>query len=146
VVWVAAQKCSQQQLIIEIMKNYFLFLILASVSYVRGQQASSKKSDTTIYVPDIDPAFVEGNICTWILSNCILDSLTFDEIPTSIKIQFVVEIDGSLSNFEPAKEQDIKRSQALISCLKKSPKWKPGVANNKNVRAYYSIKCIVTLK
>ena len=55
-------------------------------------------------------------------------------------VRFIVEPDGSLSNFEPITDQGYGMEEEIIRVLKKSGKWKPALNNKdgetKPVRAY----------
>lgn len=57
-----------------------------------------------------------------------------------VKIRFVVNEEGLLSNFEIIDETVNKYNlgQRAIFVIKKSPKWKPGSLNGKLVKVYYS--------
>lgn len=52
-------------------------------------------------------------------------------------ILFVVEKDGSLTNFNILKGTSTRNGEAAIKVLKKSPKWIPGKYKNKIVRSSY---------
>lgn len=60
-------------------------------------------------------------------------------IQGKIIVQFVVERDGSLSNFVILKSLYPSFDNALIKVLKKMPKWNAGKFNNENVRTRYSL-------
>lgn len=54
--------------------------------------------------------------------------------------KFIIEIDGSLSNFEIIKnEVDTASGEELIRVLKKSPKWVYDLGNEQPVRVFFSI-------
>jgi beta-lactamase regulating signal transducer with metallopeptidase domain len=52
---------------------------------------------------------------------------------------FVVEKDGSLSEFEILEDIGFNTGEEVIRVLKLSPKWIPGKQNNENVRVKYSL-------
>ncbi len=54
-------------------------------------------------------------------------------------IQFVVEVDGSLSNFKVLRDLGNGTGDEAVRVLKKSPKWKPGILNEKPVRVLTSL-------
>ncbi len=49
-------------------------------------------------------------------------------------IEFIIEKDGSLSNFKVARDLGSGTGTEAIRVLKRSPKWKPGILNEKPVR------------
>jgi hypothetical protein len=54
-------------------------------------------------------------------------------------IVFVIEKDGSLSNFNIVKNTSIENGEEAIKVLQTSPKWIPGKFNNKIVRSSYTL-------
>ncbi len=67
------------------------------------------------------------------------------KIPTELKgggkiyLTFMVEKDGSLSEFEILKDVGFGSGEEVIRVLKLSPKWIPGKENNETVRVKYSL-------
>lgn len=53
--------------------------------------------------------------------------------------QFIVEPDGSLSNFDVKRSPDESLSKEAIRILKASPKWIPGKQNGQTVRVNYTL-------
>ncbi|HZY35128.1 MAG TPA: TonB family protein [Mucilaginibacter sp.] len=60
-------------------------------------------------------------------------------------ISFVVERDGSLTNFKVARGVGGGLDEEAIRVMKMSPKWKPGMQNGKPVRVRYSVPISFTL-
>ncbi len=56
-----------------------------------------------------------------------------------IAVLFVVEEDGSLSNFNIVKNTPAEIGEEAIRILKMSPKWIPGKRKNKSVRSSYTL-------
>ena len=54
-------------------------------------------------------------------------------------ISFIIETDGSLSNFEILRDIGYGTSQDFITVLKNGPKWVPGIQNDEKVRCKYSL-------
>lgn len=56
-------------------------------------------------------------------------------------LEAIVEKDGSISNIRVLKGQELGHGlpEEAIRVLKMTPKWKPAVANGKEVRSYYLI-------
>ncbi|HCQ13054.1 energy transducer TonB [Flavobacterium sp.] len=59
-------------------------------------------------------------------------------------VSFVVEVDGSLSNFVIDKDLGFGTGKEAIRVLKKSPKWTPATQNGVPVRATYSLPILIT--
>ena len=60
-----------------------------------------------------------------------------------LKVQYVIEKDGSLSNIVVLEGINKKSDRRIIKLLKKCPKWTPGYQNGKPVRAMYTIPITV---
>ena len=71
--------------------------------------------------------------------------LTNFKVPAELKsggkvfLTFIVEKDGSLSEFEIVKDLGFGTADEIIRVLKLSPKWIPGKENNEIVRVKYSL-------
>jgi beta-lactamase regulating signal transducer with metallopeptidase domain len=67
------------------------------------------------------------------------------KVPTELKgsgkvvLSFIVEKDGSLSEFEILKDLGFGTADEVIRVLKLSPKWVPGKENNEPVRVKYNL-------
>lgn len=76
------------------------------------------------------------------VQNGLLGSLSDleESLDGSVRIRFVVLEDGSLSGFEVLEEspKGYRLADKAIQQIKKSPKWKAGVMNGRNVKVYYS--------
>ncbi|WP_235831007.1 M56 family metallopeptidase [Flavobacterium ustbae] len=62
-----------------------------------------------------------------------------NNVETKISMQFMVEKDGSLSEFKIVKDAGYGLGEEAIRVLKLSPKWIPGSENGKPVRVLYSL-------
>lgn len=51
-------------------------------------------------------------------------------------VQFVVDVDGSVSNIEPLTNMGYGMEQEAIRVLKKAARWEPAIQNGKQVKAY----------
>jgi len=54
----------------------------------------------------------------------------------TVWIQFIVDIDGKLSDFKALTTNGYGMEKEVIRILKKSPRWTPAMQDGKNVRAY----------
>ncbi len=55
------------------------------------------------------------------------------------KVKFVVEIDGSLSNFEIITSLNNEVDNKILEILKNYPKWNSGIYNGREVKQYYTL-------
>ena len=62
-----------------------------------------------------------------------------DGLKGKVYIKFIVEVDGSLSNFEVMQDIGHGTGEEAIRVLKLSPKWIPGEQDGKKVRVQYSL-------
>ena len=58
-------------------------------------------------------------------------------------IQFMVEKDGSLSDFKILKDLGYGMAEEAIRVVKLSPKWIPGTENGKSVRVLYNLPIMI---
>ena len=56
-----------------------------------------------------------------------------------VMVQFVIEKDGSITDITVLSDLGHGTDKEAIRVLKKSPKWKPGKKDGKNVRVLYSL-------
>lgn len=69
-----------------------------------------------------------------------------NKVSGSLHLSFVVERDGSLSNFELLRDLGYGTGEAAIDLLKESPKWKPGLTRGETVRVSYSLPIKLNLQ
>lgn len=58
-------------------------------------------------------------------------------------VEFVVEVDGTLSNFDVKKDLGLAASVEVITVLKTSPIWKPGQKDGRAVRSLYGLPIVI---
>lgn len=74
----------------------------------------------------------------WIGANYQYPSDAIDAgVKGTIRVQFIVEKDGSLSNIKSTEDIGSGTGEAAVNLLLKSPKWKPGIQNGRTVRVEY---------
>ncbi|MEA9411704.1 MULTISPECIES: energy transducer TonB [unclassified Flavobacterium] len=66
-----------------------------------------------------------------------------DNLKGKIYVTFIIEKDGSLSDIKILRDIGYGTGAEAIRVLKTSPKWTPGIQNNKQVRVLYSLPIIV---
>lgn len=57
----------------------------------------------------------------------------------TVEVSFVVEKDGSLTNFKIRRDLGYGTGQEAVKVLQKAPKWKPGIQNGKPVRVMFTM-------
>ncbi len=63
----------------------------------------------------------------------------------TVKVSFIVEKDGSLSNIHVLHSLEASLDSAAVTCLRNMPKWKPGMQNGKVVRVQFNTPVHFTL-
>lgn len=64
-----------------------------------------------------------------------------------IQVSFVIEIDGTMSNFEILKDPGFQMGNEVIRVLSKvEKKWSPGIKKNKPVRSLYTFSITINIK
>ncbi|WP_366186400.1 energy transducer TonB [Flavobacterium ovatum] len=90
----------------------------------------------------IKPSFPGGikDFYQFIHDNFKITKEAFDnKIKGKVHAAFVVEKDGSLSDFKILNDLGYGTGEEIIRVLKLSPKWSPGIINGKTVRCQYSV-------
>ena len=85
------------------------------------------------------PALFNGNWEKFLLRNLNADIPVDNGAPTgnySVIMQFVVDIDGNVSDIKPLTNIGFGLEQEAIRVLKKATKWKPAIQNGRPVKAY----------
>jgi hypothetical protein len=62
------------------------------------------------------------------------DSDELGNMDIKVYVQFIVEMDGTLSNIQVLRTSRDDMGKAVVAALKKSPKWTPGTLDGKSVR------------
>ena len=83
---------------------------------------------------DIAPVFVGGQqaLNAFVASNIVIPEA--EGVTGVIKVNFVIEIDGSLTNIKIIQNLGPEFASAATDVFKKSPKWLPGESNGEKVR------------
>lgn len=76
----------------------------------------------------------------WIGDNYQYPSGAIDAgVKGTIRVQFIVEKDGSLSNVKSTEDLGYGTGEAAVHLLSNAPKWIPGVQNGRTVRMEYEL-------
>jgi len=122
-------------------KLVFLALLLFSI----GVKAQTVDDTTRLYIRvEVDPIFPGGydmlnKFVKNNLSSDVKNNLNSGNISGMVILNFVVERDGSLTNIKVIKGLTKEADDEVIRIMSKSPKWKPGIKNNRPVRVFYTI-------
>lgn len=99
----------------------------------------STPDDVFIVVENM-PQFSQGNTHEWIAKNIKYPAGAIEKkIEGKVYIQFVIEKDGSLSNFKIIRGADPILDQEALRVVKQMPNWKPGKQRGKAVRVAYTL-------
>lgn len=132
------------------MKKIFLTAVIALMAVLTASAQSSKTTKEKVYdVVEEMPAYPGGD---GKLMSFIRDNVQYPAEAAKRKeqglvvVQFVVEKDGSLTDFEINRHATPALDEAAIEVIKKMPKWKPGKTNGKPVRVRFSLPVSYRLK
>lgn len=126
------------------MKYLIVIVLFISVSY----NSFCQNQDTTAYkLVDIEPKFEyksaksnQESVSLYVQENIKYPAILCDiDISGKVYIEFVVELDGHLSNFKVLRGIDEIIDNASIDVLKTMPKWTVAKKGNNNVRALTSV-------
>ncbi|MCR4032186.1 MULTISPECIES: energy transducer TonB [Flavobacterium] len=112
-------------------------------------EGDEPNNDYTVYNTagiDVKPDFPGGRIAfeKFVKANFAIPKENPD-LKGKIYTVFVVEKDGSLSDFKILKDLGYETATEAIRVLKKSPKWTPGRHQNKLVRVLYSTPLLINM-
>jgi periplasmic protein TonB len=125
------------------MKTLLLCSCLFFALNVFAQQA-----DTVHTVVDQPAEFPGGNaaMLKWLHENISYPGLSGEELPDShVKITFVVEKDGKLSNVRVINSSP-EISRHVGGTILSMPRWTPAVHNGQPVRSTFQLPLIICLK
>ncbi|MEO8403071.1 MAG: energy transducer TonB [Chitinophagaceae bacterium] len=103
-------------------------------------EESKTKSDEPFRSVEVEAKF-EGDWSRFLLKNLR------GEIPVGngaavgkyrVAIEFVVDVDGSVSNIKPVSNNGYGMEEEAVRVLKKAAKWRPGIQNGIPVKAYHT--------
>ena len=107
---------------------------------------NSKQTDQSVYsVVEQMPEFVGGQdaMNKFIQSKIVYPQEALDKkIGGNVYVQFIVEVDGSLSEFEIVKRLGYGLDSAAYKAAKQMPNWIPGKQGGKTVR----VKCVIPVQ
>lgn len=106
----------------------------------------NKPDDITVTFAEQMPEF-NGDLMAYLSENIVYPSMAEENnIEAKVITQFIVEIDGSISNVEIIKKMGWGFDEEALRVVKAMPNWKPGKQNRKPVRVRYTLPVSFKLK
>ncbi|MBR4738461.1 MAG: TonB family protein [Bacteroidales bacterium] len=106
--------------------------------------------DTTIYDTPEEVASYPGDMSAFwkfLFGNVQYpESAKAEHVEGRVRLRFVVEKDGRLTNFTVLESPDQRLSDEIIRVFKMMPQWQPAKNNGRPVRSYYSMPFLFKLK
>ncbi|WDF68055.1 M56 family metallopeptidase [Sphingobacterium oryzagri] len=117
---------------------------LSALLIAKPGTISAPSQDTTKVLKNTDvlPEPVGGfdNFRLWLAENYVYPAEAIAaQVKGEVLASFVVEVDGSLSNFRILKDLGHGTGKAAVDVLKKAEKWKPGIQDRKKVRVEFTL-------
>lgn len=119
------------------MKKYFLLLILIITSTTYSQTTEDSEKIYTVNELDKKPEFKGGieKFYKYVAKNFKMPEE--EGLSGKIIVEFIIEKDGSISNFEVVQDIGYGTSEEVTRVFKNCPKWEPGIIDGKLVRTSY---------
>ncbi len=117
----------------KILFRFFIFYFLVFSKTILAQTEPLTFNEVTI--PPIFPGG-ESKLNQFVAANFVTPEI--EGVTGLIKIIFVIEIDGSLTNIKIIQNLGNEFTQAAKNVFIKSPKWLPGELNGEKVRVLMS--------
>jgi protein TonB len=103
-------------------------------------EESKTKSDEPFRSVEVEAKF-EGDWSRFLLKNLRPDVPVENGAAVGkyrVAIEFVVDVDGSVSNIKPVSNNGYGMEDEAVRVLKKAAKWRPGIQNGIPVKAYHT--------
>ena len=98
------------------------------------------------YLIDSQPEYIEGTEKFYEDFNKTFKPLLTEDIRGRIFIEFVIEKNGSLTQFRVLRDLGQQTGTEAIKVIQSLKNWKPGTRNKKNVRIRYTVPFKVEIK
>lgn len=122
--------------------------VVSSISTDNNLILSKNELDEIFYDSEVSPKFPGGDMALGELlrKNLIYPTVARENnIQGRVVVNFVVEIDGSLTDFRVIRGIGGGCDEEAIRVLKKMPKWDPGIANGRPARISFTIPVLFSL-
>jgi protein TonB len=122
----------------------FISIFISFTLVVKSQDKDTTAQNIVFVVVEKQPEFPGGfdmlnKFIKNNLSSVVKNNLNSGNITGMVILNFVVERDGSLTNIKVIKSLSKEADNEAIRIMSRSPKWKPGIQNNRPVRVDYTI-------
>jgi len=105
----------------------------------RESNATDEKIYETVEVEAVPPGGIAA-FTRWVGENYAYPAAAIEAgVNGRVEVSFVVDRDGSLTDFKVVRHIGFGTGEALIETLRKSPKWTPGQQNGRPVRVAYTL-------
>ena len=113
--------------------------------------ATAKVYDMSQFTPaDTMPRFQNGDMttfCYWMSRNINYPQEAIDSgLEGKVVFSFIVETDGSLSEFKILQSPSVILSQEVERVFNNSPKWEPGLYMDKKVRVRLTVPVVLVIQ
>lgn len=121
------------------MKNYFLLLILIISSNIYSQEIEGKEKVFNNSEVDEKPIYGGGmeKFYKYIAKNFKVPEI--QGLEGKIIVEFIIETDGSISNFTVIQDVGYGSAEEITHAFKKCPNWNPGKKDGQVVRTLYRL-------
>ena len=121
------------------MKKYFLFLIFLTISNTYSQELKIDEKAFSITEVDEKPVFKDGmeKFYKYIAKNFKMPEE--EGLKGKIIVEFIIETDGSISNFIVIQDIGYGSAEEITRSFKKCPNWIPGKKDGQVVRTLYRL-------
>ncbi len=119
---------------------FIIGLLLLSINVRANSIRDTIRADSVYFRVDEQPTFPGGaaEFIKFLSKNIkYTRQMKLTQVQGKVIMQFIVEKDGSLSNFKVTKGPGGGTTEEALRVMQKSPKWKPGIKDGKPVRVQY---------
>lgn len=110
-----------------------------------AQQDYFTGADSVTFVPDQMPRYAEGNdsLYSFIVNHIQIPAAVQEMCLTGrIVISFIVEPDGTLSNFAVIRSLERSLDAAAVSAIRRAGRWQPGTKDGQPVRTRFTMPVV----
>jgi protein TonB len=109
-------------------------ILIFITSNTFGQDRDSLGTSDIIFVSEPQPSYPGGYVE---MGNFFKNNLKYPRVPSTVKgkvfVQFIVNVDGSLSDFKILKGLGEPFDSSALATIKKMPNWIPAKRDNKPI-------------
>ena len=127
------------------MLRTFALLIFLTITHFSFSQTDRSNDSLIVFTKtEVNPKFPGGDSAwfEFLKKNLDIDITEKNKAPDGtykVRVRFIVNQDGSISNLEPQTNFGYGMEQEVVRVLGLSPKWIPAHQNSRPVRAYQVI-------